>query len=375
MFKTVLILGHIRGIRIQLHISWVFILVLLVASMSTGFHHQYPEWSLAMAAATALVTALLFFASILAHELGHSIVALRRGVPVESITLFIFGGVAQMERDPERAEDEFWIAIAGPAVSVALALAFAALARATADGYEPIPVALGWLALINLVVAIFNLIPGFPLDGGRVFRAVIWKLTGDARRAIQAAVWGGRVVAFLLFGFAFWNLVVIGNLIGGLWMMLIAWFLLTMAEGQGRMFDMRERLADVRARDLASPDPPCVRPETTIDDWIHHDVLPGGRRAFLVGTPEWVQGLVSLSDSRKLPREQWAARRVDEIMTPVESLSRVAPDTKAEAILRMMSERNLNQIPVMEASGRAIGWIERQQLLRTIEIHMDLQRP
>ncbi|WP_028484573.1 site-2 protease family protein [Thioalkalivibrio sp. ALE17] len=375
MFKTVLILGHIRGIRIQLHISWVFILVLLVASMSTGFHHQYPEWSLAMAAATALVTALLFFTSILAHELGHSIVALRRGVPVESITLFIFGGVAQMERDPERAEDEFWIAIAGPAVSVALALAFAALAQATAGGYEPIPVALGWLALINVIVAIFNLIPGFPLDGGRVFRAVIWKLTGDARRATEAAVWGGRVVAFLLFGFAFWNLVVIGNLIGGLWMMLIAWFLLTMAEGQGRMFDMRERLADVRARDLASPDPPCVRPETTIDDWIHHDVLPGGRRAFLVGTPERVQGLVSLSDSRKLPRGQWAARRVDEIMTPVESLSRVAPDTKAEAILRMMSERNLNQIPVMEASGRAIGWIERQQLLRTIEIHMDLQRP
>jgi len=374
MFKTVLVLGHISGIRIQIHVSWVFILLLLLATLSTGFHYQFPEWTLPMVVGTAVVTALLFFASILAHELGHSVVAIRRGVPVESITLFIFGGLAQMGGDTERADDEFWIAIAGPAVSVGLALIFGGLAQVTAGWYEPVPVVLGWLAFINLVVAIFNLIPGFPLDGGRVFRALVWKVTGDPRKAVEAAVWGGRMVAYLLFGFGFWNLVVIGNLIGGVWIMLIAWFLLTMAEGQGRMYEMRERLVDVRARDLADPEPPFVSPDASIQEWIDQGVLPGGRRSFLVGEPERVQGLVTLSDSRKVPRERWATTRIADIMTPADSLSHVGPDTQAEEILRLMSEHNLNQIPVLEESGRAIGWIDRQKLLRTIEIHMEVKR-
>ncbi|WP_018170147.1 site-2 protease family protein [Thioalkalivibrio sp. ALMg9] len=374
MFKTVLVLGHISGIRIQIHVSWVFIVLLLLATMSTGFHYQFPEWTLPMVVGTAGVTALLFFASILAHELGHSVVAIRRGVPVESITLFIFGGLAQMGRDTERADDEFWIAIAGPAVSVGLALIFGGLAQATSGWYEPVSVALGWLAFINLVVAVFNLIPGFPLDGGRVFRALVWKITGDPRKAVAAAVWGGRMVAYLLFGFGFWNLVVIGNLIGGVWIMLIAWFLLTMAEGQGRMYEMRDRLADVRARDLADPEPPFVSPDASIQEWIDQGVLPGGRRSFLVGEPERVQGLVTLSDSRKVPRERWATTRIADIMTRADSLRHVAPDTQAEEILQLMSEHNLNQIPVLEASGRAIGWIDRQKLLRTIEIHMEVKR-
>ncbi|WP_019570864.1 site-2 protease family protein [Thioalkalivibrio sp. ALE11] len=374
MFKRVLVLGHISGIRIQIHVSWVFILLLLLTAMSTGFHYQFPEWTLPMVVGTAAVTALLFFVSILAHELGHSVVAIRRGVPVDSITLFIFGGLAQMGGDAERAEDEFWIAIAGPAVSVALALIFGGLALVTAGWYEPVSVVMGWLAFINLVVAIFNLIPGFPLDGGRVFRALVWKVTGDPRRAVDAAVWGGRMVAYLLFGFGFWNLLVIGNLIGGVWIMLIAWFLLTMAEGQGRMYEMRERLVDVRARDLADPEPPFDSPDASIQEWIDQGVLPGGWRSFLVGEPERVQGLVTLSDSRKVPREQWVTTRIADIMTPADSLSHVGPDTQAEDILRLMSEHNLNQIPVLEESGRAIGWIDRQKLLRTIEIHMEVKR-
>ncbi|WP_019591907.1 site-2 protease family protein [Thioalkalivibrio sp. ALE20] len=374
MFKRVLVLGHISGIRIQIHVSWVFILLLLLTTMSTGFHYQFPEWTLPMVVGTAAVTALLFFVSILAHELGHSVVAIRRGVPVESITLFIFGGLAQMGGDAERAEDEFWIAIAGPAVSVALALIFGGLALVTAGWYEPVSVVMGWLAFINLVVAIFNLIPGFPLDGGRVFRALVWKFTGDPRRAVDAAVWGGRMVAYLLFGSGFWNLLVIGNLIGGVWIMLIAWFLLTMAEGQGRMYEMRERLVDVQARDLADPEPPFVSPDASIQEWIDQGVLPGGCRSFLVGEPERVQGLVTLSDSRKVPREQWVTTRIAYIMTPADSLSHVGPDTQAEDILRLMSEHNLNQIPVLEESGRAIGWIDRQKLLRTIEIHMEVKR-
>lgn len=173
MFKSVLVLGHIRGIRIEVHISWLVIFALLMVTMTAGLQQHYPDWPMPVAVATALVTALLFFSSILAHELGHSLVAMRLGVPVNAITLFIFGGMAQISRDSENPEDEFRIAIAGPLVSLALAFIFAVLAGLTQNWHEPVPVALGWLAVINLVVAVFNLIPGFPLDGGRVFRALV----------------------------------------------------------------------------------------------------------------------------------------------------------------------------------------------------------
>ncbi|MFY0990550.1 M50 family metallopeptidase [Halomonas sp. C05BenzN] len=373
MFKSVLLLGHFRGIRIEIHVSWVIILALLLVSMSAGFQQHYPDWSLPVAIATSLVTALVFFASIVAHELGHSLVAIRRGVPVTAITLFIFGGMAQMSRDSERANDEFWIAIAGPVVSFALALLFGLLAVLTADWYEPLPVALGWLSLINLIVAVFNLVPGFPLDGGRVLRALVWKLTGDAQKGNDTAIASGRLVAYGLFGVALWNIMVVGNLIGGLWIMLIAWFLLTMTQAQGRMFDLRERLAGIQANALADPEVPLVDPDSTLEAWVSHQVLPEGRRAYLVGDRRHVLGLISLSDTRKVAQAEWPETRVSEVMTPAEALFHVAPDAPAHEVLQLISEHNLNQVPVME-DGRVRGWIDRQQLLRTVGIHMELKR-
>ena len=229
MFKHALTIARIRGIRIDIHASWLVIAVILVLGMTTGFLQQYPDWSVVTAALTALAAALVFFSSIVAHELGHSLTAIRRGVPVRSITLFIFGGVAELERDSERAEDEFWIALAGPAVSLVLAGLFGLLSWVLSGLPEPVSVALGWLALVNLVVALFNMIPGFPLDGGRVFRAIVWRLTGSARKGVDAAVLGGRLVAYGLFALALYNIVVVGNIGGGLWILLIAWFLLSMA--------------------------------------------------------------------------------------------------------------------------------------------------
>ncbi len=372
MFKTVLVLGHFRGIRMEIHISWVIILALLLVTMSAGLYQQYPNWSLTMAITTATITALLFFASIVAHELGHSLVAIKRGIPVQAITLFIFGGMAQMSRDSDNPNDEFWIAIAGPLVSLALALLFGILALLTAGLYQPVTVGLGWLALINLIVAIFNMIPGFPLDGGRVFRAIVWKVTGDARKGINAAVRGGRIVAYLLFAVAFWNMLVIGNLIGGVWLLLIGWFLITMAEAQGRMFDMREQLADVRAGDLADRNVPMVGPDTSVATWIDDAVLRGGYRAFVVGRADQVHGLVTLSDVGKVARERWPDTPVTEIMTRRGALTVVTPETPAQEVLQLMTEQDLNQIPVM-AGEQVVGWINREQLLRTIQMHRSLK--
>ena len=373
MFKTVLLLGHVRGIRIELHVSWLIIFTLFLVGMSAGLQQQYPDWPLSTAVLTALATALTFFASIVAHELGHSLVAIRRGIPVRAITLFIFGGVAQMSRDSDRPDDEFWIAIAGPLVSFSLAAGFGVLSLLTAGWHEALHVALTWLAFINLVVAVFNLIPGFPLDGGRVFRALVWKATGDARKGMDAAVMGGRVVAYALFAVALLNILVLGNWVGGLWITLIAWFLLNMAEGQGRAFDMRERLGSVRARDLASGDIPRVTAEQTLSRWVSEQVLPSGERACLVGEPRRPLGLVSLSDARAVPQDQWEITPVSQVMTPLEALVTVKPDTPAHEVLHLMTERNLNQVPVMD-DGRVSGWIDRHRLMRTLELHMEVGR-
>ncbi len=372
MFRSVLVLGTIRGIRIEIHISWLVIFVLLLVSLGAGLNQAYSDWSPATVLVTTVVTVLMFFASILAHELGHSVVAIRRGVPVKAITLFIFGGMAQISKDSESANDEFWIAIAGPAVSFALAAGFLMLSLPAAGISEPLSVALTWLGLINLVVAIFNLIPGFPLDGGRVFRALVWKFTGDAARGMRAAVMGGRLVAYGLFAVGLWSMLAMGNLLGGLWIMIIAWFLLNMAEASGRDFKLRKRLSSLHARDLADRDLPLVAPTLPVEQWVHDHMLAGGRRAHFVGDRDAVIGLVTLTDARKLARERWSQTTVADIMTPLEKLVRVAPDSSAEEILQLINQHSLNQLPVMDGD-QVLGWIDRRRLLSTIELHLELK--
>jgi len=289
---------------------------------------------------------------------------------VTAITLFLFGGVAQFSSDSERASDEFWIAIAGPLVSFVLALAFMALAGVAAGGYEPLSVGLGWLGLINLVVALFNLIPGFPLDGGRVFRALVWQVTGDKGKGVRAAVAGGRLVAYGLFAWGLWNLLVVGNLVGGVWVMLLAWFLLNMAESHGRNYRVEHGLSGIRARDLADPHIPVVPPRTPVDEWIQYQVMPTGQRAFMVGEGHRMLGLVSLTDAKRIDRFEWPSTHVEDIMTPLDDLFNVHPDTDAMEVLQLMTRHNLNQVPVM-ADGRVTGWIDQERVLRVLSLNME----
>lgn len=370
MFRSVLSLGHIQGIRIEVHASWLIIFALLMVTMTTGLRNEYASWTFSQALLTALLTSVTFFASIVAHELGHSLVAIRRGVPVNAITLFIFGGVAQLDKDSESAVDEFWIAIAGPVVSFVLALGFALLSAMAVS--EPWVVGLGWLAVINLMVAVFNLIPGFPLDGGRVFRALVWKVTGDAAKGNRAAVAGGRMVAYGLFALGLWRLLVEGNAIGGLWIMLLAWFLLNLAEGHGQTFNLQKQLSGIRARELADPRAPSVASSTTIDEWVHTRVLPEGQRAYIVADGDRALGLVSLSDTSETDRQHWPECRVVELMTPIEEVVRVTPETEAAEVLATMTEHSLNQLPVMEGE-QVVGWIDRERLLKTVNLHMELK--
>lgn len=373
MLESSIRLATVAGIRIGVHYTWFIVFALISFSLYTVFRVDHPEWGTNAAWFTAIVTALLFFASIVLHELGHSIVAISRGIRVRSITLFIFGGMAQTERDADSAATEFLVAIAGPLVSFVLAAAFYAVHVLFGSYNTALAEATDWLATINFVVALFNLVPGFPLDGGRVLRAAVWGLSGNAAKGMQWAVMSGRVVAFGLMG---WGVLVVlrtGFLLNGLWLMAIGWFLLSAAEASGRNFAMRNTFTRVRVRDVMQPDVPWVEADTSITEWLDEQVLTSGRRAYLVRDGRDVVGLVTLTDCRKVARERWTQTPVQEVMTPAQGLHCVSVSAGIDDVLRLMQDHSLNQVPVTDR-GEVIGWVDRERLVRILQLHAETGR-
>lgn len=374
MLESSIRLGRVAGIRIGIHYTWFIIFGLLTFSLMSLFRQAYPGWSQAENVTTATLTCLLFFASIVLHELSHSLVAISRNIPVRSITLFIFGGVAQTDKDAETAGDEFWIAIAGPLVSFALAGLFYVLSGPLESVSEQAAVAFAWLASINLIVGIFNMLPGFPLDGGRVFRAVVWGLSGNAVRGMQWALMGGRVVAFGLLLLGLYQVLATGLLLNGLWLAAIGWFLLSAAEATARDFTLNQLLRGVTARDVLQRDVPTIPADTTIQEWIERYALASGQRSALVTDRDGeVVGLVTLGDCRKVPKEEWSSTRIGEVMTHQDALQVVSPHTGLGEVLRIMDSQSLNQVPVME-DRKLVGWIDRDRLLKTVQLHAELAK-
>ncbi len=373
MLESSIPLGRVLGIRVGVHYTWFIIFALVSFTLSRHFHELHPDWGVATLWLTALVTALLFFASILLHELGHSVVAIRRGIPVHSITLFIFGGMAQTKRDADTARTEFWVAIAGPLVSLALAGLFYLLSDLLTPYAEEVGLACDWLASINLMVALFNLLPGFPLDGGRVFRALVWGITGDGIKGMYWAVNAGKAVAYGLMGLGFVTVVTTGLLVNGLWLALIGWFLLQAAEASGRQYMLNRLSANVRAENVMQVDVPVVPDSLSVQQWIDDYVLAKAQRAFLVRDDGRIIGLISLSDCNKVAREQWPSTGITAIMTPREKLLSVLPQTDLMLVLEMMDNYSLNQIPVMQRE-QVMGWIDRDRLLKALRIHEEVGR-
>lgn len=373
MLESSFRIGSIAGIRIGVHYTWFIIFFLLSSSLLALFMDRHPEWSTQTALLTAAITTLLFFASIILHELGHSLVAIARGIRVQSITLFIFGGVAQTEKESTTAATEFWIAIAGPAVSLALAGLFYLL-KLWWGGYSDIALeSLDWLMTINLVVAIFNLIPGFPLDGGRVFRALVWMATGNAMKGMQWAVIGGRVVAYGLMFMGLLTVLQTGLLINGIWLVGIGWFLLSAAEASGRAYVTDQLVGGLKVADIMRKDVPVVAAQMSVLDWVDEQVLLSSQRAYLVKQDDSIIGLVTLSDATALPRQQWADTPVREIMTARERLYTVKPSSGIKEVLILMRDHALNQVPVVEA-GDIVGWIDREYLLKILQLHSETGR-
>jgi Zn-dependent protease len=275
-------LGRVFGIKIGLHYSWFLIALLIVFSLSAQFHASNPKWADGVRLAMAVATALLFFVSLLLHELAHSLVASANKLPVKEITLFALGGVSQIEKNPTSAKVEFWIAFVGPLTSAVIGGICLTLVRVIGDPSSVPGIAmLLWLGYINLTLAGFNLIPGYPLDGGRVLRALIWWKTGDADRSTKAAAQVGQVFAFGFIALGIFRYFG-GAGVGGLWMAFIGWFLLQASRESYVQVGLAHALKGVQVSDLMTQDCPTVDGWLNVQNFVEHELLRTGRRCFMV---------------------------------------------------------------------------------------------
>lgn len=371
-------LGKIAGIQIGLHYSWLLIAILIALSMAGQFHAVRPPWSNLVVWTAAIVTAVLFFAALLLHELAHALVAKAKGLQVRSIVLFALGGVSQIESDPRDAKSEFWIAVVGPLTSLAIGLALLLLARVTgwrmgAQPHAPITAVLLWLGYINLLLAAFNMIPGYPLDGGRVLRAIFWGATGSASRSTRLAAQVGQAIAmfFILWGlFRFF----LGANLGGLWLAFIGWFLLDAARNSYVQVELTEELRGRLVSDMMDRDCPAVEGQVSVDDFVHEFLLRSGQRCFAVLQGGRMAGLITSNEVKHVERERWAQTSVQAAMRPLSMLKTVTPETPAIQALEIMSRQDLNQLPVLR-DGNLAGIFTRRNVVSFLQNHAEINRP
>lgn len=382
--KSGLKAGRVFGIEIHLHASLVVVFTLISISLGLGILPLWhPDWPSPLIWAVALGAAVLFFASVLLHELGHALAARTQGIPTHDITLFLFGGAANVERDPRSPRAEFLIAIAGPAVSVALGLAFSAAAALIArhEHLGPLRTLFAWLGPINLLLAGFNMLPGYPLDGGRVLRALLWATLGDLIKATRWASRVGRALGwtFIALGLAMTLGVYVPLLgqgpIAGLWMALIGAFLDRVSRASFQQVLVQRSLEHVPVASLMTRDPVTVAPHTSVEELVAHYVLRTEQHTFPVVAPHdrTVLGIVDLEDVRRVPRDAWPATPVASIMTPLAELPIEHPDTEAYEAMRDLARQDRRDLPVIE-NGQLRGLIERDHVLRWVEGQLRRER-
>ena len=367
--------GRVRGIPIGVHSTWLIAFALLSYSLAERvLPARYDGWSAGTYWAIGVLATVLLFASVVAHELGHAVVAQARGVGVRSITLFIFGGVALLDQESEEAGDEFAIAVAGPAVSVLVALVAAGLWLATRGVNEQIGALFGYLASANTTLVVFNLIPAFPLDGGRVFRALLWRTTGSVERATRVAASVGMVIGFVFIAVGVF--LVFRQPISGIWLVAIGWFLRSAAEQAYRHLAVDRGFAGVRVGALMDPRPVTVGADVTIADLVDGYILGRNVRGLPVvdGNGGALLGIVTLTDVRETPRADWPHLRVRERMTPRAELATVGPATGLDDALRCLSERDIHQVPVIAADGRLVRLLTRNAVIQYLQLRQALPR-
>jgi Zn-dependent protease/predicted transcriptional regulator len=330
------------------------------------FPAVYPEWGIGIAVAASVVTALLFFASLLAHELTHSLVAQHLGIPVKSITLFLFGGVSQITEEPQEARTEFLIAIVGPLMSLLLGAGFWLLWFFLPPAFEVVASISFWLVWINIALAVFNMVPGFPLDGGRVLRAAVWWRTRNLDRATRIATNFGRGIGYLLMAGGAW-VGFTGDWSSGLWLAFIGWYLAATAAGSYRYTALQQALKGHTVSEVVS-DCISVSPDINIERLIDEYIVPTGRRCFIVVREGITVGLVSLQEVKGVLRDMRARILVSQIMKPVGDLKGVSPADDLSTALNILTQENLSQVPVM-VDDHMVGMVTREDVNAYLKQH------
>jgi Zn-dependent protease/CBS domain-containing protein len=365
MLKNSFRLFTVRGIHVGIHVSWLIIFVLLTWSLAVGyFPSAIPGIEATLAWVLGVVASILLFTSVLIHELAHSFVAKSRGLEVSSITLFIFGGVSNLASEPQSARTEFWVAVVGPITSFVIAAVSFGIALVMPT--DELQALFGYLAIVNALLGGFNLIPGFPLDGGRVLRSIAWGITGSLRRATEIAVGAGQIVGGL---FILWGVIQIfgGNLINGLWIAAIGWFLQNAASSSLGQVVLMERLKDVTVADVLRPDTATITRQATVADLIEDYLLPGNRRAVPVEDGGRLVGMVTLGDIKDVPVEARDATQIGTVMGGREGLITVRPSEPLADAVGKLTGRDLEQVPVMDGD-RFVGILTRADVMRQLQL-------
>jgi len=373
MNRSAISLGRILGIPIGLDYSWFLIFALLTWSLATSYYPaKFTNWPVAQYWIVGAITVILMFASVLLHELGHSVVALRYKIPVRSITLFIFGGVAQIGAEPPSAMAEFWIAIAGPITSFALAILFGLL-QPFVGALGPLLAIAKYLAYINGALALFNLIPGFPLDGGRVFRAILWGTTHSLRRATLIAANLGRFIAYIFITLGVWQMFS-GNFGNGLWIAFIGWFLATAASSQIHQQTIHDLLDGHRVVDTMRRDYTPILPNTTLDELINKHILGNGQRSLVVKQDDRVAGLLTLHNVKAIPSSDWSTTTAAQLMIPVAKMKWIKPEAELVDALGEMDRDGVSQLPVM-TGDQILGVLGRDDVISFLRTLSKLSQP
>lgn len=362
----------ILGIPIYVDTSWIFVFALITYTIGEQFVQLHPQWTAAQHWALGIATSLLFFSSVIFHELAHSVVAQHYKIRVISITLFLFGGLARIERDPSKAIQEFNIAIAGPLASGFLATGFYALTLLFPSSQMTGALA-KWLWQTNVALAVFNLLPGFPLDGGRIFRAIVWGATKNFAKATRVAGASGKLIAYMMILGGAW-IVFHGSIQQGLWIAFIGWFLLNAAQESVAQVAIRETLAGLSAADVMSSEVPIVDGHITLEEY-GAEVLRTGRRLHLVLTDDRLVGMMNIQMLNSVPREEWPHNSVQAAMIPREKIMWASPQEPLLRLLERLLAADVNQMPVVsdtENGTHVVGMVTRDSILRVVQTGAEL---
>lgn len=367
-----LVVGQVFGITIKINFTWAFIAALIAWSLAEGFFPAVYEglprqmyWWMAAAGVIGLA------ASILAHELSHSLVGRVFGIEVKTITLFLFGGAAHLEDEPPNATAEIVMAAAGPVMSLALAGAFNAAALISQTASQPLAAVLGYLAILNLILAVFNLIPAFPMDGGRVLRGAVWATTGDVRRATRVASRAGAGFGWVLTGLGL-TLIIGGAFVGGLWWILIGQFIRFGALSSWRQMEARRVFSGTPAGDLMTPDPDVAPAEITLQQFLEDHVYRTHHETYPVVRDGEAVGLIGVAELRGVPREDWGQVTVADAMSPAPD-AMIDARTEAMEALKLMQTSRRTRLMVTE-HGRLVGVLTLKDLMEHLAMRLDVGR-